>query len=127
MTIIVHNIHTDGPPPAGDERHVYVGRAGRYGTAHGLTGSPLANPFRMQGERTRDWSISSFTASLALVTQAPEAHLSPRGREMRAELERLTELARTGDLHLYCWCFPSACHADTIKEEIERRLQEVAA
>jgi len=39
--------------------------------------------------------------------------------EVYAELKRLAELAKQGDLTLICWCFPESCHGDIVKRSIE--------
>lgn len=45
--------------------------------------------------------------------------------EVESELKRLIDIyKRDGELTLVCYCAPKRCHALTIKNEIERRLQE---
>ena len=39
--------------------------------------------------------------------------------EVYAELKRLAELAKQGDLTLICRCFPESCHGDIVKRSIE--------
>ena len=47
------------------------------------------------------------------------------GGAVKAELLRLARKYRArGDLTLVCWCAPSACHADVVKEAIERVVEK---
>ena len=39
---------------------------------------------------------------------------------VKAELLRLVELSKKGDLVLVCWCKPLACHGDVIKDAVEK-------
>lgn len=114
MSITVHNLRTEPLPD--DPRHVYVGRAM---SRRGLKGSPLRNRNRIAGEWARSYAIETYRMWLLESADG----LDWWRQDDQVELHRLTELARSGDLHLYCWCFPLPCHADVIKEEIERRLQ----
>ena len=90
---------------------VYVGRAM---PRQRLAGSPLGNPYRLDPGDTREAIINVYAGWLAkrLIDDTPQ----------RREIERLTELARRGDLVLLCWCAPLPCHADVIKELIERAV-----
>ena len=112
MTIFVHNLRTDTMPA--NERHVYVGRANNY---RRLKASPLANPYHLTGSESRSLVLMRYEQWLAVARQR---------EPQRIELHRLTELARTGDVHLYCWCAPELCHADIIREAISRQLQEAS-
>lgn len=43
--------------------------------------------------------------------------------EMINEIDRLIKIYNVyGKLHLYCWCSPKRCHAETIKDYIERKV-----
>lgn len=96
-----------------DPRHVYVGRSM---ARQGLTGSPLGNPFRLEREEDRQFVLHRYEHSI-------RERISWGGAVTR-EFTRLCELARTGDLHLYCWCAPKACHADIIKRLIEEAIKQ---
>jgi Domain of unknown function (DUF4326) len=39
--------------------------------------------------------------------------------EVYAELKRLAELAKQGDLTLICWCAPEPCHGAMVRRSIE--------
>jgi hypothetical protein len=93
----------DAKPPKGVENHVRVDRA-----------SPLGNPFQMKGEKTRDAVCEQYAAHLPELLRRDVAALRT--------MQRLVELARKGDLYLYCWCAPKRCHAESIKAWIEDRL-----
>lgn len=90
---------------------VYVGRR-----MPGRNGSPLANPFKLQTGQTRGHCLQQYrtwlTAQLARDTPA------------KRELFRLAEIARKESLLLACWCAPALCHADVIKEQVEKLLEE---
>ncbi len=97
---------------------VYIGRP-----------SLLGNPFEMNKERTeaesemlggrfpagrirtREEAVEEFRIWLWMKIQE-------RG-EVYAELTRLAESARRGDLTLLCWCAPKPCHGDIVKRAIE--------
>lgn len=115
--ITVANIRTT---KAG-ENGVYVGRAV---PRKGVRGSPLGNPFKLQPGQERPPVIEQYAAYLRYILAQSEGGLTLAGRAVRAEFDRLVELARAGDLVLLCWCAPELCHADIIKAEIERRLGE---
>ena len=89
----------------------YIGRAM---PRQRLVGSPLGNPYKLDPGDTREAIINVYAGWLAkrLQDDTPQ----------RREIERLTDLARAGDLVLLCWCAPQSCHGDVIKAEIERRL-----
>lgn len=90
----------------------------------GIPESPLANLYRVGKDGSRDDVIMMFQSDLRLLLQRAEdgMDLSEAQQERIAELERLTELAREGDLVLLCWCAPKACHGDVIREIIMERL-----
>lgn len=93
----------------------YIGRAMRF---QGLKGSPLGNPYRLDEGVDRSVPIERYRRRLL-------AYLAHDTAEKR-EIERLTELARQGDLTLLCWCKEDgvgpSCHGDVVKAIIEARL-----
>lgn len=107
-TIHIHNIKTDGKPPA-TSKHFYIGRGnGRYG----LTRSPLANPF----------TVEKYGRELALERYRQWLYAQESGRASYL-IHLMTGIVRGGaDIHLYCWCFPESCHGDVVKALIEERL-----
>lgn len=84
--------------------HEYIGRP-----------SPLGNPFPLKkGEakgstlvRYREWIMNK---------------IEQRDEEVINELNRLLLIAREQELNLGCWCAPSVCHGDIIKELLESKL-----
>ena len=91
------------------EGMVYVGRRAR-----GLPESPLANPFKIGPDGTREEVIAKYRAWLEGAIQRADIPAI-------AELERLYEIARdTGRLTLACWCHPQPCHADVIAAAIKK-------
>lgn len=97
----------------------YVGRAM---PRQRIAGSPLGNPFRLAKGQPREDVIEQYARYLRYILNQPRAGLTAEGRAMQDEIARLTELGRAGDLVLLCWCAPLSCHADVIKELIERAL-----
>lgn len=102
-----------GSVKAGDDRSpdaVYVGRS-----CYGITGSPLANPFKLDFDRPRaeqlEVVLASYRAWLwrAIQTDSPQ----------RRELARIAAMDRAV---LCCWCRPlgaattadTRCHADVL-------------
>lgn len=86
----------------------YVGRAHRY---FGGYESPLANPFHMGKDGTRDEVIAKYRVWL-------EGQLRDETTQASKELARLLLLAQKGRLTLICWCVPLSCHAEVIREKI---------
>ena len=90
---------------------------------HGATGeyigrpSPLGNPFVIGRDGTREEVIAKYREWL-------ERAISPGVNDAaRAEFTRLWRLCSSQhDLNLMCWCAPSACHGDVIKEKLEEYL-----
>jgi len=80
------------------DRGVYVGRP-----------SPLGNPYAMAHEGQRDGVVDAYARWL-------EDRMRERG-PVRAEIERLASLP---DGTLVCWCAPRRCHAEVIRDWIER-------
>lgn len=90
---------TDFPPT-----FVYVGRkVGQW------AGSPLGNPYKPTADTD---AIELFRKWLWQQMKDPN---SPAMKE----LQRLANIARSGDLQLGCWCAPEPCHAEVIKSAIE--------
>ena len=100
---VVNRKHFKG---SGGENEVYIGRA----TA-GIKGSVLGNPYKIGRDGAREEVIEKYDRWLS-------RELTERG-DAYSELRRLTEIARTGELVLVCWCAPEKCHGEIIKSEIE--------
>lgn len=86
---------------------VYVGRP-----------SPLGNPFHIGTDGTRKQVIQKYR-------QWFKIQLEDETSQVSREIIRLVEKTRCyGDLRLLCWCAPLPCHAEVIKEEIEKRMHK---
>jgi hypothetical protein len=79
--------------------------------------SPLGNPFAVQphGRYTREQAVSEYESWL-------RSRLHAKDPAVCAEMNRLFQLARDGNLALVCWCSPQACHADVVKRVLEEQL-----
>lgn len=101
----------------------YIGRAM---PRQGLRGSPLGNPFKLGKGDSRDEVIMRYSQYLNYMLKLGKKGTNTAGQAVLDELSRLTELARTGDLVLLCWCKENgvgpACHGDVVKAIIEARL-----
>ena len=81
---------------------VYIGRP-----------SALGNPFVIGRDGDREEVIRKYRDFLNTAIHDDE--------RIKAEFERLEELNKKGDVILICWCAPSKCHGEIIKEIIESR------
>lgn len=76
--------------------------------------SVLGNPFYMANETQRDTVCDKY----AVYFERMESF----DKDFKAELDRLYSILKEfGKLELFCWCAPKRCHAETIKEYLERR------
>ena len=82
-------------------------------------GSPLGNPFTMKDESERDSVCDQY--KVWFYEQVALKNVS-----IVNELHRLMLLAEKGDLLLGCYCSPKRCHGDTIKEYLDKRIEERA-
>jgi hypothetical protein len=107
IMITVANVRTHAPDarPA-----IYVGRATR-----GRKGSPLGNPFKIGKDGTRDEVIAKYAAWL-------DEQLAEAGSAASLELARIRAVwLEHGGIVLACWCAPERCHAEVIRDRLERR------
>ena len=75
--------------------------------------SPLGNPFEIGKDGTREEVIDKYREWLRQ-QWIDNGHV-------RRELEKLVMVYKTiGKLILVCWCAPEACHADVIKDAVEK-------
>ena len=76
--------------------------------------SVLGNPFCMKSEYERGIVCENYRRYFyKKIYDGDSAFVN--------EIERLkTLLLQYGKLELYCWCYPKMCHAQTIKEYLER-------
>jgi len=114
--ITIANIRESGKPSKA--HHIYIGRA-----CYGLAGSPLGNPYSVL-KFGRDRAIELFAWDLrAAMEGVPD--VNKRGvvalADMRAEMRRLYDIwKRTGELRLFCWCYPAKCHGEVIRDVLMR-------
>jgi hypothetical protein len=74
--------------------------------------SPLGNPFVIGRDADREQVIRKYREFLKTSIQ--------NGAKIKTEFERVEELNKKGDVVvIFCWCAPSKCHCDIIKELIE--------
>lgn len=72
--------------------------------------TPLGNPNFMATEDQRD-----------LVCEQYKEWFHTFGRhqaDVKRQLAKITEAAKTGPVILMCWCHPNRCHAETIRDAI---------
>ena len=94
---------------------IRVGRKDERGAEYIGRGSPLGNPFRMNGEADRDRVCDLYEKWFAERVSANDARVL-------VELRRLYLIAKQGDLVLGCYCAPKRCHGETIKRFLEQFL-----
>jgi hypothetical protein len=91
--------------PLAKEHHVRVDRDSVFG-----------NPFALGILCTRDQSCDQY--KLHFKNQLAQS------AAFRVQIDELVDiLERRGELFLYCWCAPKRCHAETIKEYLEYRIE----
>ncbi len=103
MVKVIHIRQADFNNPS----HIYIGRPGK-----GQAGSPLANPYRLNGDAERDGVLMQYENWLWRNLR--------NGTPQMAEIQRLIQLHdELGELNLVCFCAPKRCHGDYIKLAIE--------
>lgn len=83
--------------PANSPGIVYCGRS-----CAGWRGSPLANPFRLSGNQTRETVLRQYDEHLRRL-------VLNRVPEVLQALAAITEGSFLG-----CWCHPQSCHCEVI-------------
>jgi len=89
-------------PPDG----IYIGRWNPRFPA-----SPLANPFKISNDCSREQAIAQYRVWLWQQMQADTTVLR--------ELQRIQQLEVTTEVTLMCWCYPLPCHGDIIVNAIQ--------
>lgn len=94
-----------------ENAHTYKGDGFKVGRP-----SPLGNPFKITLKDTRTKVIAQYREWLLkkLETSNPTS---------KAFMALVHHYRKEGELVLICWCKPSACHADVIKEFIEETVK----
>lgn len=97
------------------ENSIYVGR-----------GSTPGNPYTHHKDRetkaqfivdSRDESIECFRKYLL-------EKIESKDEDVCLELNKIYLMAKSGDVHLACYCKPKSCHADVIKEIVESKIKK---
>ena len=98
--IKVVNKHTLSPELGFTD--IYIGRP-----------SPLGNPYKMNGEESRDTVVELYHQWLW--NQIKWSRDPDIDHSAFNELIRITRLVKSGkNVRLVCWCAPSPCHGDII-------------
>lgn len=80
---------------------------------------PLGNhDYKIGRDGDRRTVIEKYRRWLEEELKSPD-----RMKSHLAAFDMLVKEAKKGDIILLCWCWPLPCHADVIKEFIERELQ----
>lgn len=87
----------------------YIGR-----TMPGLPGSPLGNQYKIKphGPYSREQSV------LTLYRRWLWKQMQDANSAAYMELIRLTEISKTQELNLSCWCAPELCHGTIVSNAI---------
>lgn len=94
-------------------------------------GSRLGNRFIMKNESERDMVCDQyrewFYSNIERENNITELNLDDLfDFSMQDELSMLQGiLVDYGQLNLFCWCAPKRCHAATIKEYLEKKIEEM--
>ena len=76
--------------------------------------TPLGNPYVMHSEADRKEACSNYKLWF-------EEELKNPSPLFHSELKRILAIYKQyGQVDLFCWCFPSCCHAETIRDYIIR-------
>lgn len=102
---VVQVVNVRGLTGAARAGVVYCGRR-----CAGWAGHPLANPFKLGRDGTRDECVAKYRAWLLARPT------------LDADLAALWEQTRRGELPLGCWCKPESCHCDVLAELLAERF-----
>lgn len=79
--------------------------------------SPIGNPFYMASEAKRDEVCDKY--QLYFETQIET------NREFRDYVYKILNALKTyKKVALYCWCAPKRCHAETIRNWLQKQIKE---
>lgn len=100
VTII--NRHARPKPVSGDTLRYYVGRP-----------SILGNPFTIGIDGDRQEVIAKYRAYLEGALKTNE--------NLKGAINNIIAMSNKGhDIELECWCAPQTCHAEVLKEYIDK-------
>ena len=113
--IIIHNMQNSNnvmPVVADNEKAIRVDRS-----------TPLGNPFIMYSERERDEVCNDYVEYFDTMVANRE-----KNHEFIVALTEIFSAAnRYDNVYLCCWCAPKRCHAETIKNYVERCLYDASS
>lgn len=96
------------------DNFIYIGRAM---PAHGLDASPLANPYRIGPDGTREEVIEKSYNWL-------RGEFKDLNSPARQELLRIKAMVETGQkVTLACWCAPQRCHGEIIRDSVVKLIE----
>ena len=77
--------------------------------------SVLGNPYFLKYEELRDDVCNKYKMYFYKKIKTDETFIK--------ELRRISAIYRKyGKLNLFCWCYPKRCHAETIKNWLEKEV-----
>ena len=85
---------------------IYVGRP-----------SPLSNPYRIQGDQTREIVLQRYGAMLKNAITKRDPRIITALHNIEAYLQE------HGKCNLICYCSPEPCHADLIKQVLLNKFK----
>ena len=94
--------------------YMYVGR-----------GSPLANPYTLDNKNIV-FKVASLEEAQTKYRKWLDTQLKIGSKTIINEMNDLGEAALSGELVLKCYCHGEFCHAEVIKETLEKAIDSVA-
>lgn len=85
-------------------------------------GTALGNPFSWKEGTRAKYLVKDREESIRAYGPWLEEQIKARDPAIIAALTELMVAARQGDITLQCWCAPLSCHAEKIREVLERAL-----
>jgi hypothetical protein len=111
--ITISNIKDNDSPIMENTVHFWVERTSK---------SPLGNPFRLKdpdNDEERNQVIEKYE-------QWFNYQLAHKNEKVCHKLKEMLEVLLDGsNIDLMCWCAPKRCHAEIIKNHLEKRLEQI--
>ena len=79
--------------------------------------SPLANPFKIEGDQTREIVLQRYGAMLKSAITKRDAQIITALHNIEAYLQE------HGKCNLICYCSPKPCHADIIRQVLINKFK----
>jgi hypothetical protein len=115
----VHVVNINTEDYSNEKNYFYVGRIQK-------KQNPLSNPFTFNGKRTSLKNLSFKTREEAVEAYRKyfkAAYGMPGYEALTKSFNEIYEKYKRGeDIYLACYCHPLPCHADVIKEELQKKL-----